>query len=757
MFEHKKIQSLDDFFQKLGSRPGRGVYFYRIGGYSEEGGRVIHRDYQAAARAGVVLEGKIPNPDEKNLAYYQEIMGQEFRFEEAFMQASLAKWLPRMNDFQRQNVAAAMYATLSGLRRAGKNENMLKNAYIKFMCWLYYKFERIANRLGEEDAPKILCQGPVSQYALLLLSVLSRAGCDIVLLLPSGDGEYLKLDPASELSDELKLPGMAGFPEGYSLKKVREEIMREMQMERLYGQRPQIAACTNAWISGKILKDIQTPPAARGEDSRFFYNCYCRVSGVEDKLTYLNQLYQFQLELKNSGRNPVIVNGSVPPPSMEEISGVRRKNYADLPQMLLDLSQNISCPANAELQRLMAQAFLDVMRAEAKASGENLNQLMNKAVYLLCWLKRYQGALLGGWKAPDVGCFIHMGGCADGKEALFLKFLARLPADVLILAPDLGRKCCLKDDLLYEIHYEQTLAVQEFPREDAGVHMGTAAYHAERELDSLMYQDSGVYRERQYEKANAVVLRTMYEEIKLLWDEEVKYRPNFSVVEGTVNIPVIFAKVSGVKDGQVSAYWQSIRELVTEDAYVVKNPPLIDAFAENPMKAHAAEFLRNGKIQKSKIKSHPKYPYGYLREESQDYILEKLQTLINRKAIRGMFENGAEYTAVSVILNLPVELVRMIQKFDFTKKNPKLLYIHTGETVISLEDSIVTVFLNLIGFDIVFFIPTGYETIERHFNGKIMEEHQIGEYVYDLRAPNLEGFSAKTRTKWMDKIFKRGR
>lgn len=82
--------------------------------------------------------------------------------------------------------------------------------------------------------------------------------------------------------------------------------------------------------------------------------------------------------------------------------------------------------------------------------------------------------------------------------------------------------------------------------------MGTAAYHAERELDTIMYQDSGIYRNQQYGKANAVMLRTMYEEIPILWDQEVKYRPNFSVTDSVVNIPVIFAKVSGVKDGQVS-------------------------------------------------------------------------------------------------------------------------------------------------------------------------------------------------------------
>ncbi len=84
------------------------------------------------------------------------------------------------------------------------------------------------------------------------------------------------------------------------------------------------------------------------------------------------------------------------------------------------------------------------------------------------------------------------------------------------------------------------------------VQMGTAAYHAERELDTIMYQDSGIYRNQQYGKANAVMLRTMYEEIPILWDQEVKYRPNFSVTDSVVNIPVIFCKSVGSQRRTVS-------------------------------------------------------------------------------------------------------------------------------------------------------------------------------------------------------------
>ena len=43
---------------------------------------------------------------------------------------------------------------------------MLKNAYIKFMCWLYYKFERIINMLGENKIPKILYEGEINSPSI---------------------------------------------------------------------------------------------------------------------------------------------------------------------------------------------------------------------------------------------------------------------------------------------------------------------------------------------------------------------------------------------------------------------------------------------------------------------------------------------------------------------------------------------------------------------------------------------------------------
>ena len=349
-----------------------------------------------------------------------------------------------------------------------------------------------------------------------------------------------------------------------------------------------------------------------------------------------------------------------------------------------------------------------------------------------------------------------MGGCKNENEGLFLKFLGRLPIDVLILRPNLDKQCYLKDELLYEINNTESLEITKFPEESSNVRIGTVAYYAERELDQIMYQDSGIYRNKQYKKASIINLQTMYEEIKILWDQEIKYRPNFSVSSENVNIPVIFAKICGVKDGLVSAYWNEIKQLITEDTIIIKDVPFVKPTDNNPIKPYSTKFLRNGRLQIKEIKNHKSYKYGLLKEEIQDYILEKLQQVINKKLIKGTFENGTEYTIISTILNLPKDILRLIQQFDFTKKNPKIVYINTGEQFISLEDSIIISFLNLVGFDILFFVPTGYESIEKYFNNMPIEKHEIGNYIYDLNVPDFNRISVKVPYNWRN-IFNRGR
>lgn len=737
MFQLGRIEKLHDYFSACSRRREQAVFFYRVAGYSGEVAAFLTQYDQAARTNGVVIEGRIPNPDPKQLDYLAEMMGSDFQLDAGFLTQKLTRWLPRLTGAQREAVVTAMTATLQDLQAHGKNENMLRNAYIKYMCWLYYKFERILGRLGGDELPKILYDGTVSSYELQLLVILARAGADIVLLERAGDAGYLRCDPTSQYAQLYQAPGLTPFPADFSLRQLREQGRQQAERQKLYGAPAGIAPCTNAWMKAPDVKEILTAVRARGDDPKLFYNAFVVQYGVEDKLLFPSDMVAFYQQLKREGRKVCLENGRLPPPTPEEIAAVRRRNHQTAEQLAADLAANLQYPNNQQLQTLMRQAFLDVVLEEDKAVGGNLNRLLNKAVYLVAWMKRYQKDLFQNWQAPEVGVFILFGACSGDNEALFLRLLAKLPVDVLVLLPDLNAPCVLKDPALLDLHKEHSLPMTDFPVEPSQMRVRTAAYQAEREMDSILYQNTGLYRARQHQKAEAVTLQTMYEEIGLLWDQELKYRPGFAAEGDTVTVPVLLEKICGIKDGPILPYWLEIKKLVTPETTLVTKLPWQTGLEANPMKPYATQFLRQGRLQREKIKQHKDYPYGILRPEIQDYLLDKLQVLLDEKLIAGTYQNGTEYTIVSTILGLPKDLLRRIQNFDFTKKNPKLIIISTTEETLSLEDSILVAFLNLVGFDILFFVPTGYQSIEKYFQKPFANEHQLGPYRYDLQVPDF--------------------
>lgn len=737
MFQLGRIEKLHDYFSACSRRREQAVFFYRVAGYSGEVAAFLTQYDQAARTNGVVIEGCIPNPDPKQLDYLAEMMGSDFQLDAGFLTQKLTRWLPRLTGTQRETVVTAMTATLQDLQAHGKNENMLRNAYIKYMCWLYYKFERILGRLGGDELPKILYDGTVSSYELQLLVILARAGADIVLLERAGDAGYLRCDPTSQYAQLYQAPGLTPFPADFSLRQLREQGRQQAERQKLYGAPAGIAPCTNAWMKTPDGKEILTAVRARGDDPKLFYNAFVVQYGVEDKLLFPSDMVAFYQQLKREGRKVCLENGRLPPPTPEEIAAVRRRNHQTAEQLAADLAANLQYPNNQQLQTLMRQAFLDVVLEEDKAVGGNLNRLLNKAVYLVAWMKRYQKDLFQNWQAPEVGVFLLFGACSGDNEALFLRLLAKLPVDVLVLLPDLNAPCVLKDPALLDLHKEHSLPMTDFPVEPSQMRVRTAAYQAEREMDSILYQNTGLYRAKQHQKAEAVTLQTMYEEIGLLWDQELKYRPGFAAEGDTVTVPVLLEKICGIKDGPILPYWLEIKKLVSPETTLVTKLPWQTGLEANPMKPYATQFLRQGRLQREKIKQHKDYPYGILRPEIQDYLLDKLQVLLDEKLIAGTYQNGTEYTIVSTILGLPKDLLRRIQNFDFTKKNPKLIIISTTEETLSLEDSILVAFLNLVGFDILFFVPTGYQSIEKYFQKPFANEHQLGPYRYDLQVPDF--------------------
>ena len=728
MFKNINLLSLDDFFLSLNNRKGNFVFFYRFNGISNDIIDFIKQYYMSARQNGVIIDGRIPNPTPENLSYLSEMLGSDFMLDKAFLDNKLKKWLPRMSDLQRNNICSAIFSTFEDMLKMGKNQNIIKNAYIKYMCWLYYKFERIVGQLGANNVPKILYFGDISQYELQLLIALSRAGADIVLLNSAGEQAYLKLDPKSEFSTLYNIN--SGFPKDFTLKQIQKLISDEQNRQRIFGENPNLKPCTNAWFEKPELSEILK--TNRGDNKEFFYNAFIVQYGVEDTLLFSSDMCNFYQNLKN--RNLLVINNQITPPSTDEINTIKRTNYQNIEQLASHLSQNISYPNNKELEKIMKKAFIDILLNSQKQN--TIQKLTSKAVYLLCWLKRYQKDLFANWNINSLpAVFILFHPSPSANEELFLNFLSHLPVDVLVIMPDLSQSFTFSGENLFEIRYTNSISITAFPSAPAKMKVSTAAYQAEREMDTLLYSNSGMYRDKQHSKADIITLQTMYEEIFILWEQELKYRTGFSENGESVNVPVLFSKISGVKNGQISDYWLNIKKLITQDTIVINSLPWVSSFS--PMKQFATQFLQNGRLQKNKIKSHKNYQYNILRNEMQEHLLDKIQVMLDEKLIRGTYQNGTEYTIIATALNLDKNLLRIIQKFDFTKKNPKLLFILTSEKTFSLEESILVAFLHLIGFDILFFVPTGYQCIEGYFNQQIINEYQIGDYIYDLHVPNF--------------------
>lgn len=804
-------------FLPMTQRKTKGVYFLRLSDFSDSLEQFIWQYHEEARQRGVIIEDQISNPDDRQLSYYSDVLGTAFQPSEAFVLSALQKWMPRMSANNKAEFAAAMFKQFEEMKSAGKNENIQKNVYIKMMCWLYYKFERLMPFLGDDRPPKVLYEGNrVTNHELIFLRILSSMGADILLLETKSDDAYLRLDPSSQWSQKISETGTRAFASDYSLKNLRKEKARQMAttpqqpttrpqsqavqppvrpstptqrpvrptqstpvppVQRPVAQRPPVQqrpvvpsqpsldaesrfpapgmeACTNAWMKQADLEQILLPPVVRGDDRSYFYNAFIRVNGVQDKLTYTNELYQMYQKLVTNQRKVVVVDGAFPTPEPDELQKIRRRNYKSVDELIIDLAGNLPACASVELQRSIQRSFVRTMKEAAK-SESNLNRLTVTAVYILCWILRYQGQIFQGWKTSDIPVLIKMGPCESIQDALYILFLSQLPVDVLVLAPNLNQVCLVKSEKLLEITGKESLPVMKFPRQNS--QMRTVAAHAEEDLSSILYSDTGIYRNRQFETAQTITLQTTFEEIFILWDKDLKYRPNFSTANHIANIPVIFAKVSGVEEGKTIPYWQKIKMLKdTSDTLLIKQMPFIQSGEVNRFQSLAVKGIKNEKIKKDVVKADRQYPFGLLREEMEEHVFNKLQEMLDQRVIKGTFQNGTEYTILATILNMKKELMRLIQGFDFTKKNPKIVVINTRDQSPSLEDAILLTFLNKLGFDIILFIPTGYQTIERYLNDNFPVEHQIGDYVYDLSVPDFDTLPTAKGLKWLNNKLRRG-
>lgn len=753
MYNNLPLTNIKDYFKPLSLRTEKGTYFYRITVWNSEIENFIEKLLQEISRCGIYFSDKIVNPDNRQLAYYNEIMGAGFKLEEMFFYNSIKKWMPRISDTAHKNLSQAIYKVIYDYHEKGKNSSMVFNAYVKIMCMLYYRFESLLLQVGKDIVPKILYEGDINESILKLLYVLAKTGCDIALIQKQGDAA-LQIDPESKLSSLYQTTGTK-FSPTWSSKEIREKLDKRGSVPELIALDVKKLVKTNTWLTGDILSDSSKKQNERGNPTDAYYNIFAGMWGAEEENEYYNMLFKWKMKQQGSNRAVYIIQNGIMPPDNTEVSRIRRGKYTNKTQALEDLAKQLNAPLK-EVKDHAYNAVISILNEDDIDS--EVQKYVNKLTTLLCWMNRFMTKIFTSEPVQELNTIVYYGRCRNKNEELFLQILSRLPIDVLIITPDHSEITEIDSRLFFYKKYPYSFVREKFPSKAEEVKFGTTAYNAEQDLNTLMYQDTGLYRIQQFKKAVPIVIKTTYEEIEILWSQEAVFRPNFETLTDRVLVPVIFSKISGVK-GSIDDYWYYIAKLIEEDVYVIKYLPYITNSMPNPFKEKVTSYINNGKIYVDRIKSSSLYSYSFIRDEMQKHMFDTMQKLIDSKLIIGTGTRGTEYAIVSTLLNMDKSLLRMIQKYDFTKKIPKLIIIHLNENNSSLEDSILAAYLSMIGFDVLVFTPTGYNSVERHFASNILLEHNVGEYIYDLKIPDFEKVKRKKEgiLNVAEKLFRRGK
>ena len=83
MYDRINAKQFSDLRAPLSQRPAKGVYFARVCGWRDGLADELWFFHEAARVRGVILEGQIANPDERQLSYMSEVLGDAFEASES--------------------------------------------------------------------------------------------------------------------------------------------------------------------------------------------------------------------------------------------------------------------------------------------------------------------------------------------------------------------------------------------------------------------------------------------------------------------------------------------------------------------------------------------------------------------------------------------------------------------------------------------------------------------------------------------------
>ncbi len=702
-------------------------------------------NYISVQKHGLFFENSLP------LATIGEISAAEpfttADYENAAMvQQGLDMWLKQKRI--RCDSKAVSEIIVKGVAACGANK---RNTYFVLLCWLLKYLAAAPVRM--------MFVGSATMRELYFMSAMKAAGVDVVYVSYGEDEEFGAFPEKDEVitSDGKEHDPLDIDFQAIDLSKASQLSDMRASAEK-YADRVVRADTTAAGMFEDYVKPHQKRVLDRG--NAFTENSeipvyFTALIGYDEEAVYTNMLLKFKESFADLRKQLIFIEKPLTNPDVEET-----KALGSIPQSIDDMVDALSLliklsgdPARTAL----AQSALREMLKELFAETGNPTVAKNYGSKLVTWLYRCTQGRKYAVQYEDIPVILYYGDISQA-ELFFLHFMSRCGFDVVYITPN---KKML--DMTVEKNIGGRMQIFELPlTKDSGSYpdkpvkmtMATVAYSAERELDTMLYNgDAGIFRSFQFPNSQAITLKTTYEEIGILWKHEAKFRTGFAVNGNLVSVPNIFAKISGVKNGDEGDYWDDIRSRLTPETIlcIKENSPA----PEIPDLSGYRSFYFNSRIDIEKLKASPINRYSYLPDRLQDLILFKLQEAVDS----GYIKLQGDELMCSVLhygLGLDKDLLKTLQSFDFTKQIPKIIYIDVVEATFTVEECIRLVLCNLLGFDILIYTPTGYKNLETFVDSRAFEEHTMNEFLYNMEVPKFKIPSEEKNSGFFGKLFRKG-
>lgn len=501
------------------------------------------------------------------------------------------------------------------------------------------------------------------------------------------------------------------------------------------------------------------------------------------------------LGLNSEGIIPVFCCALIGSPSEENLSGYKnalftlRDNLIRSPKFLLFIPGKMKAPTDKEmiyfdavargscdeaiedLAKLINISNSPVCTEEArkifrenakKIEPEGFDAVFEYGTRIVTWLGRCAGSEQFAKSSEIPTVFFY--GSPEEKETEFLHFMSRAGFDVLVVSTSKASIDILKDN-----NSESRMQIFEFPSDGEEFPFpekliksakATVAYSAEQELNAFMYSNTSIFRDFQFSDMQSLTLKTTYKELNVLWHQQARYRTGFDVIKNkTAVVPNIFAKISGVRDGDMDEYWDEVKGKLSPLTRIIQKAPSFDRFTPSVFTAYK-QFYSGTKVDIESLKKSPYNTYRFLSDDLQLLIFRKFQEAVDSGWLM-LEENELVPLVIYVGMALDREILKILQKFDFTKDIPKIVVIDAIEDTFSKVECIQLVLFNLLGFDIIVCTPTGYKNLETYISPEAFTTFTMNEYKYNIRIPRFKIPDAVPEPKdnggIFNKLFKKGR